>query len=507
MSGVGPSADSYKAPIVLLSFHSVTDVENYQSASDLFTNSTDLPLPLTLPSYNFIQEFEFEFGEGSSWKATFTIFDPYYQILDYIIQARANPSSVHVYFRFGWVADGEFDNLSTAREGVVFDFEPDFQEGGVIIRMHVYQVQTRIRDTRKLDTPITFAESVPAHVIVRDVLTAATIDGATSDISVETPVETKPVKNNGNPIIVKDTFPTGWIRDWLIPRTEPLSADVRGPFRLFENEQSVNRFVFAPEGFRNAGEGLLRAKRTYHVARGRLGQVLSFKPSDVSQFANLIAGEGYTRGVSSSGRALSQADRSGIGADVSDSGTAEARSGNIAYSRFSFDRDPETQLQRRSVMWNMAQAVGLRTEAEIIGDPHILANDYLRFFVYHGASLALMGSGFDSGDERSLSNPQVLLPLSGLYVVLGYRHAISAGRFTTTLTLTKARNPNATSESSYDTFTPAQVLSGVALANDVTVEEDHSDDVTIEPPHSNTDDVVKKRTLKKVVNDSYTGLL
>jgi hypothetical protein len=157
----GPTGDSYKMPLVFLSFDSpdAIDLPRVGRPGGVFSNFNGFGVNVLemfgIPSllnagddqefrvnaWEAIESFEYSFEQGAVWVARFTVFDPTFEaILPRLVTARAKTQKVLAYFRFGWVVDGatRYGNLSRPKSGIVINIEPEFLQDGVRI---VFDVQ------------------------------------------------------------------------------------------------------------------------------------------------------------------------------------------------------------------------------------------------------------------------------------------------------------------------------------------------------------------------------
>ena len=230
------------------------------------------------------------------------------------------------------------------------------------------------------------------------------------------------------------------VRDVILPRAVPLDGSLRDhKVRFFENESQPGVYTLAAEGRTLQGRNFI--SRTYHVARGRLGNVIRYEVKDISKMVDLLAGGGWEGGVDASmprGQMYVRSEKATITRDTGQSSSSGFFSPFRTFHRHSAERSLEALSQARQARWNAMQSVAFSAEAEVIGDPNITLNDYLEFRVYAGGTLATLGSPID-GSGIDPNHPRVMQTLSGVFLVVGYVHEIRNGAYTTSLSLVLAR--------------------------------------------------------------------
>lgn len=439
MSGTGPSQDSYKMPIVMLTFGGPFDALNRLPGEPFFSNK--LTDQIRVPSWQYIKSFTHKMGGKSGFHATFELFDPNFDVLlDRLVLIRQQNQRVFVHFRYGWLVDGQYTHMSPSYRGQVVDLDPHIRPTGVEISMGVMHPATAARTLIK-GTTRGWPSDTPAEKIVKEALQLARPEGYPLDEVpiVRTPVPCAPIRNNEQPIVLNDTAPLPFVRklmaDNLIIAADP--ALRHREMRLIEtcdNGRAV--FTLAPEGWReDTRKGV---KRTYHVSRA--GNVLDFSPKDSKAIANILGGAGWTTSVLADGTP-NREERSGVqGMTTAKPEPPSDKVDNGAYfTKPSFDTDLETMRRRRDVQWAKAQQVSVLAEAEIIGDANIEVNDYLDFYVYRGPTTANMGEYVDSLGEKAPTTLTKIELLSGTYTVTEIENTLGREGFKTKLELTKGR--------------------------------------------------------------------
>lgn len=500
----GPTPDSYKFPLVLLSLDSADALDLTRAATptgvysnfngrganvlELFGSPAQLNADddqeFRLPAWENIESFEFGFEQESAWVARFTVFDPTFEtVLPRLIVARMAASRILAYFKFGWIVDGALreGNMSRAKSGLIVNVVPEVLQDGMRIVFDVQAPETFVKTMEKASA--CWPSGTAAHVIAKQALemshpTVSQLNRRIPSPLVRTPVPTQPVVNSGNAITMTDMSPVAFVREVLLPMT--VAADVAlqdRKFGLFQSDREPGVLVFAPEGWKDESQGI-PIKRTYNVGRGQGGQVRSFKPCDFANVANQLGGCGVINGVDSAAKTASSVSTGPVTANPADNkplvignngvrqvestASREVSSANAAdstrFTRFSFARDLDSAVQERKALWSRAQALATQSDAEVLGDPHLHINDYVEFRVYAGGTLST------AGRRDAAQAPTLLQLISGQYVIVGYNHQISGGDFTTALKLVRATQQEMTPEPGDPAYTSDTVGANQNLA-------------------------------------------
>lgn len=474
----GPTSDSYKMPLVLLSLDSADALDLPRSGrpNSVYSNFNGFGMNVLelfgspsllnanddrefrLNAWETIESFEYTYDQGAIWIARFTVFDPTFEsILPRIITARANTQRVLAYFRFGWIVDGplRFGNMSRAKSGIVVSVEPEFMQDGVRITFDVQSPETFVKGVEKASAA--WQSGTPADVIAKQALemshpTVSELNRKIPTPIIRTPVPCEPIINSGNPIEMRDIAPMTFVRETVLKLAVARDKKLQDrKFSLFQSDREPGVLVFAPEGWKDDDQ-TIPIKRTYNVGRGQSAQVISFKPGDYANVANQLGGAGRLSGVSSANKADSTVTAGPVTANpsenkpllVGESGSESVEStpatgtdkaveaDSVRFARMTFARDLDTAVQERKVQWAQAQALATQADAELVGDPHIHYNDYLEFRAYVGGTIST------AGRSDAPQAPQLLKLISGQYIVVGYQHTINAGTYTTTVKLVRA---------------------------------------------------------------------
>lgn len=474
----GPTSDSYKMPLVLLSLDSADalDLPRSSGPSGVYANFNGFGLNVLelfrtpallneqddqefrLNAWETIESFEYSFEQGAAWVARFTVFDPTFEaVLPRIITARANAQRVLAYFKFGWMVDGplRFGNMSRAKSGIVVNIEPEFLQDGVRVTFDVQSPEMFVKTVEKASAA--WRSGTPADEIAKQALemshpTTSELNRKIPTPIVRTPVPCEPVENSGNPIEMRDISPVTFVRETVTRMAVAKDKALQDrKFSLFQSDREPGVLVFAPEGWKDDAQGV-PIKRTYNVGRGQSAQLISFKPGDYPSVANQLGGVGRLSGVDSANKTQSTVSAGPVTSNPADNKTtvvgesgseriestpaADASTATTAdstrFSHMTFARDLATAVQERKVQWATAQALATQADAELVGDPHIHINDYLEFRTYVGGTISTAGR-----DDASQS-PQLLKLISGQYIVVGYRHTIGNGSYVTSVKLARA---------------------------------------------------------------------
>lgn len=434
MKSVSP--DSYKSPLVRLSFDSA-DALRGQSPGAVSSPNVVQTLAetgpqyggITLPMHEYIERFSYTFGEDEAFVAEFVLFDPDVDnLLALALFARSNGDKAMVYFDFGWIVDGRSVFMSDVRAGGVIDVQLELLQHGARVTLKVSASDTFAKTLERADA--SWPAGTPGHEIVRTAIEnfhpqPTALNSKVPPPRVITPVRCKPL-NSDNPTIMANTAPIVFVRTVVLPQLvadEPGYDGVR--FTLIDSDVDPGTMILAPEGWRKTR---VEPKRVYNVGRGQDAQVISFSISDSPEVVNSLGGSGRSESIDARSKQIHAHDGPLITNDPTQQFTPTADAGDRFY-RFNFAREFQSASQQRRATWAKAKALAASASMTIVGDPSIVVNDLIAVRAYQG------GSTTSAGRMLATDTPRLITYVSGNYNVLGYRHTIENGNYTTELTL------------------------------------------------------------------------
>jgi len=430
------SSDSYKAPLVRLSFDSADALRGQAPGTvqspnvvQTVTDGEAQSGAVQIPMHEYIERFSYTFGEDEAFMAEFTLFDPDVDnLLALTLFARANGDKAMVYFDFGWIVDGGRPFMSDVRAGGVIGATLELLQHGARLVVKVSATDTFAKTLERADA--SWPATTPGHEIVRTAIenyhpSPTALNAKVPPPRVLTPVRCKPL-NTDNAVIMANTAPIVFVRSVILPQ---LVADEPGydgvKFTLIDSDTEPGTMILAPEGWRRVRA---EPKRIYNVGRGQDAQVISFSVSDSPEIVNSLGGSGRVESIDARSKQVHEHNGQLITKDPTQR-FESTTDGGERYYRFNFAREFASAAQQRQAAWGRAKALAASATMQIVGDPSIVVNDLLGVRAYQG------GSTTSAGRALATDTPRLITYVSGNYNVLGYVHTIENGTFTTELTL------------------------------------------------------------------------
>lgn len=382
------------------------------------------------PVFEYLLDFEFAFGHGGDWKAKITLFDHHWTTLLHVADALMS-SRGEVLFQFGWN-----DYMSPVYETYLVRYTPDFEHEGITIIMEMGHAIVQKKNLSVWKG--SWAAQTKPSTIARQI--AQKMGFPAADIIIE---ESEPWSV---PIILDHRPPLTWLTEQFC------NASAKKPVTSADGLHTG--YIFNIDGggreggikgrrgkfhFHSRDYDRREVSRSYIYAQDIKGQVISFAPTDNSVLWMMYGGSASMADSSDIRKKTpTEAGKSYHGNEGAafKKGTVETASGPVGPAdptpkkakRALKDvaHDPKMLEKKAAARWEHASKIPYQASLELLGDPLIDINEYVRVTV-----LTHQGKPF---------------PLSGAFRVLGVAHKLSPDDFTTSLSLARETNPEGKKE-------------------------------------------------------------
>jgi hypothetical protein len=421
-----PTQDSYRTPFVRLIIKS--------------RGTT-----YALPTYEFVQDFEFTQGTEEHMEVSLTLFDQSWDTLTQLILGNLNTSSVNregvektpdpsgsdkygftteFFFQFGWINDAKSPQFSAVL--IPKSISEELTEAG-----SVFTIKLRaLTEDRASMEPIeaSWKENTYYHEIAEKI---AQLHGwAMTDRDGNSTIEksknrintTKHLPEKENSLSFLKSLTSG-ARGQALTIREVAYSDVHLETDVVNNKTILH---FHGKNFNSKGKGV---RREYVFARSKMGNVISYSPDTEGSLTRLFGGEAMkvdfpdvknkqnTKPAEQSrdGNVGVKGATTNLGKEplVANRAHKDVKPKRIA-KPFLFEEDAKAFAAIRQTKYG---DMVLNAEIEVVGDPFIHLHDIIKVDVLLGKN----------GDRLHHS--------SGQFSVQKVTHKISAGSYTTTMSL------------------------------------------------------------------------
>lgn len=330
-----------------------------------------------LDTFRYVESFHFELGNDTSWDSTITLFDPDWVYLEELLlgaKLRAGVDSGEARFRFGWL-----DLMSDWYTVSILSYTPTFTPtAGVGLEVRLTHPTTTTSNAEIYTG--SFPEGTPPHRVVQILAPYIKRRYVGENLIIE---QSEPYPL---PIIIKEAHPLTWIQKNFCKMNpdKPVKSAVRRIAGYECTIDSRDRFHFHAPGYEETN-----IFREYIVARGAKGNVINFSVSDLTAFTQVAgAGKAKEEIIDHIKKKRINADRSAVGPVMSTKYSQQAatppnvtRANKLNNKTDKPYTDPKLVKMAVEARFDTLSKATYKADLEIIGDPHIEYNKYIRVTV------------------------------------------------------------------------------------------------------------------------------